>query len=165
MNDIVMEWYVPRYPDKKQLLIKALSLSAAVVFFIDAVFFAAAMLLPAIILGVFYVIWSRSLKYEFEYVYVNGDFTISKIIRKSKRKDVFHTDRVNIEEFVKGRKTGGGTFSGAGAGSAARLKDFTSGAREERVYSMRVGGSWIYIEPSEEFLSEMGKYYNIRAGV
>lgn len=52
MRDVVFEWYVPYFPDKRKMLIKAVMISAALVFFIDAVFFAAGMLIPSVILAV-----------------------------------------------------------------------------------------------------------------
>ena len=148
MRDVVFEWYVPYVLSRKQQLAKAVMISAALVFFVDAVFFAAAMLFPSLILAVTVFFLARSWRYEYEYVYVNGDFTISKIIRKEKRKDVFHTDRVDVEAFVKGKRT-----DGKAAG------DFTSGRPNREVYSMKVEGSWIYLEPCPEFVEEMEKYY------
>ena len=81
MRDVVFEWYVPYILNRRQQLVKALMVSAALVFFVDAVFFAAAMLIPSVILAVTGFFLFRSWRYEYEYVYVNGDFTISKIIR------------------------------------------------------------------------------------
>ena len=42
MKDIVFEWYVPYIPDRKKQLLKAVIISAALVSFVDALFFAAA---------------------------------------------------------------------------------------------------------------------------
>ena len=151
MRDIVFEWYVPHMPDKKERLAKALAVSTAIVFFIDAVFFMAIMLIPALILGAAGFFLSRSWNYEYEYVYVNGDFTISKILHKSQRKDVFHADRTDFEEIVPGRKTS----------EAAGIRDFSSGFPDRPVYSIRVKGSWICIEAEEGFINEMKKYYPI----
>ena len=148
MRDVVIEWYLPHVLSPKQMLIKAVMFSAVLVFFVDAVFFMSIMLLPALVLAVIGFFLFRSWRYEYEYVYVNGDFTISKIIRKEKRKDVFHTDRVDVEAFVKGKRT-----DGKAAG------DFTSGRPNREVYSMKVKGSWIYLEPCPEFVEEMEKYY------
>ena len=146
MRDVVIEWYLPHVLSPKQMLIKAVMVSAVLVFFVDAVFFMSIMLLPALVLAVIGFFLFRSWRYEYEYVYVNGDFTISKIIRKEKRKDVFHTDRVDVEAFVKGKRT-----DGKAAG------DFTSGRPNREVYSMKVKGSWIYLEPCPEFVEEMEK--------
>ena len=143
MRDVVIEWYLPHVLSPKQMLIKAVMVSAVLVFFVDAVFFMSIMLLPALVLAVIGFFLFRSWRYEYEYVYVNGDF-----IRKEKRKDVFHTDRVDVEAFVKGKRT-----DGKAAG------DFTSGRPNREVYSMKVKGSWIYLEPCPEFVEEMEKYY------
>ena len=148
MRDVVIEWYLPHVLSPKQMLIKAVMVSAVLVFFVDAVFFMSIMLLPALVLAVIGFFLFRSWRYEYEYVYVNGDFTISKIIRKEKRKDVFHTDRVDVEAFVKGKRT-----DGKAAG------DSTAGRPNREVYSMKVKGSWIYLEPWPEFVEEMEKYY------
>ena len=148
MKDVVIEWYIPYVISKRQMLIKAVMVSAALVFFIDALVFMAVMLLPSLIIGVTGFFLFRSWRYEYEYVYVNGDFTISKIIRKEKRKDVFHADRVDMEAFVRGRRKGGRTAG-----------DFTSRREGREVYSMKVKGAWIYIEPRPEFVEEMSKYY------
>ena len=77
MSDVVFEWYVPYILSRKQQLVKALMVSAALVFFVDAVFFLALMLIPSVILAVTGFFLFRSWRYEYEYVYVNGDFTIS----------------------------------------------------------------------------------------
>ena len=100
----MIEWYLPHVLSPKQMPIKAVMVSAVLVFFVDAVFFMSIMLLPALVLAAIGFFLFRSWRYEYEYVYVNGDFTISKIIRKEKRKDVFHTDRVDVEAFVKGKR-------------------------------------------------------------
>lgn len=150
MRDVVFEWYVPYIPDKKKQLIKALTISAAIVFFIDAVFFAAAMLFPAIVLAVAGFFVFRSWKYEYEYVYVNGDFTVSKIIRKAKRKDVYHVFRVDMEEFTVGRAPANGM----------QVVDLTSNRPNASVYTIRAKGQVVYIEPTEDFVDEMKKYYH-----
>ena len=52
MKDVVIEWYIPYVISKRQMLIKAVMVSAALVFFIDALVFMAVMLLPSLIIGV-----------------------------------------------------------------------------------------------------------------
>lgn len=151
MRDVVFEWYVPHVLSKKERLAKALTVSAAAVFFIDAVLFMAAMLFPAAALALAGFILSRRWNYEYEYVYVNGDFTISKILHKSRRKDVCHMDRTDFEELIPGRAAPGGT----------PVKDFTSGLPDKPVYTIRTRGGLICIEAEEGFISEMKKYYPI----
>jgi hypothetical protein len=149
MRDVVLEWYIPYFPDRKKQLIKAVMISATFVCFFDAIFFAAAMIYPGIILAVVDFFLFRSWKYEYEYVYVNGEFDISKIIRNAKRKDVYRVDRLDIEEYIPGRAA----FSGK------TTKDFTSGRPGASVYTIMAKGEAVYIEPSEEFTEEMNRHY------
>lgn len=151
MKDVVFEWYVPYIPSKKQMLIKAVIVSAVPVFLFDAFVFAPGMLYLALILAVVGFFLFRSWKFEYEYVYVNGDFTISKIIRKSKRKDVYQTERLRIDDLVKGRA--------AAPEKNKAVKDFTSGRNGAPVYTLKTAEHLVYIEPCDEFLNEMKKYY------
>ena len=89
---------------------------------------------------------------EYEYVYVNGDFTISKIIRKAKRKDVYHASRTEFEEIIPGRITGQGR----------QVRDFTSGRQNAPAYTVRCRGELIWVECDPGFISEMKKYYPIQ---
>ena len=149
MKDVVFEWYVPYIPDKKKQLLKAVMISATLVSFFDALFFAAAMVFVTMVLAVTGFFLFRSWRYEYEYVYVNGEFDISKIIRKCKRKDVYHVDRPDITGFVPGRVPAQGKHG----------KDFTSGRANAQVYTLYAKGEVVYVEPSEEFVEEMKKYY------
>ena len=151
MRDVVFEWYVPYVLSKKQRLAKAVMVSAAAVFFADAVLFMAAMLIPAMALGAGAFFLSRRWDYEYEYVYVNGDFTISRILHRSRRKDVYHADRTDFEEIVPGRAAFGGI----------RARDFTSGLPGRPEYTIRARGEQILIEADEGFIREMKKYYPI----
>ena len=152
MRDVVFEWYVPYVLSRKQQLVKAVMVSAALVFFVAAVVFAAAMLFPSVILAVTVFFLARSWRYEYEYVYVNGDFTISKIIRKAKRKDVYHASRTEFEEIIPGRITGQGR----------QVRDFTSGRQNAPAYTVRCRGELIWVECDPGFISEMKKYYPIQ---
>ena len=131
MNDVVLEWIIPYVMPAKKRLLKAVLVSLLIVLLADAVLFYAFLLLPAIVLGIVEFFLFRSWKLEYEYVYVNGDFTISKIIRKEKRKDVFH---------------------------GCRVSDFSSGWEKADVYTLRTGNRLVYIEPNEEFLQDLRLY-------
>ena len=154
MNDIAFEWLVPYFLNGKQRLIKAVMVSAVIVFLFDDVFFASGMLIAAAVLAVFGFFLFRSWKYEYEYEYVNGDLTVSKIIRKEKRKEVYRIDRREIEDFKNERISEPG----------CKFLDFTSGRPGAPVCTIRAKGSLVYVEPSGEFLREMEKYYRM-AGV
>ena len=151
MNDTVFEWYAKYVPSGKQQLGKALLWSAAIVFLADAVLFYAFMLLPAVLAGAGAILFAGSLDYEYEYVYVNGDFTISKIIRRAKRKDVFRAQRTEIEEMVPGRRAG------------EKGADSRCGQKSGAVYTLRDRGAWIASEADPGFVEEMRRQIQIRA--
>ena len=148
MNDVVLEWIIPYVMPAKKRLLKAVLVSLLIVLLADAVLFYAFLLLPAIVLGIVEFFLFRSWKLEYEYVYVNGDFTISKIIRKEKRKDVFHCDRKDIQYVREGKLTEDGY----------RVSDFSSGWEKADVYTLRTGNRLVYIEPNEEFLQDLRLY-------
>ena len=148
MNDVVLEWIIPYVMPAKKRLLKAVLVSLLIVLLADTVLFYAFLLLPAIVLGIVEFFLFRSWKLEYEYVYVNGDFTISKIIRKEKRKDVFHCDRKDIQYVREGKLTEDG----------CRVSDFSSGWEKADVYTLRTGNRLVYIEPNEEFLQDLRLY-------
>lgn len=148
MRDVVFEWYVPYVPDGRKRLLRVIILSAAVISFLEAVLFlAGGMLLVTAVLTLAGFFLLRSWDYEYEYVYVNGDFTVSKIIRKAKRKDIYHIHRTGIEAFSEGRAAGG-----------QRGKDLTSGRPDASVYTLKAGGDTVYIEAPDAFAEEIRKY-------
>lgn len=117
MNDVVLEWIIPYVMPAKKRFLKAVLVSLLIVLLADAVLFYAFLILPAIALGITEFFLFRSWKLEYEYVYVNGDFTISRIIRKEKRKDVFHCDRKDIQYVREGKLKEDG----------CQVSDFSSG--------------------------------------
>ena len=150
MRDVVLEWCIPYVMPGGKRLLKAVLLASMAVLCVDTILYPI-LFLPVLAFLVVGILLLRSWKYEYEYVYVNGDFTISKIIRKAKRKDVYHTTRLDMEDFVRGR---------AGQTEGNRIKDFTSGRPNALVYTIKAKGEYVYIEPSEEFVDEMKKYYS-----
>lgn len=149
MRDVVFEWCVPHVLSRKQQLLKAVITSAVIVFFIDAFFFAAIMLIPTIILAVVGFFLFRSWKIEYEYEYVNGDLTVSKIIRKEKRKELFRGTRTEIEEMERGRRIQTGRT----------VRDYTSNRMNAPVISLLTRGELLYVEPNAQFEEEMKRYY------
>ena len=152
MGDVVLEWVTPYILTQKRRLIKAITLSAAVVFTIDAILFMPIFWFIVIPIWLVEFFVFRNWKYEYEYVYVNGDFEISKIIRKCKRKLAFHGDRKDMEYIVKGRQEETGMTA----------VDYTSGVPGAPVYTMKINGQLIYFEPTQEFIDEMKNYRKVK---
>ena len=144
MKDVVLEWCIPYVMPKGKRLLKAVLMAAMAVLVVDTIIFPL-LFLPVLAFVIFGVLLLRSWRYEFECAYVNGDFEVSKIIRKEKRKDLYHCERKNMEYVAEGRKSVTG----------CKVRDFTSGWENARVYTLKAGNDLVYLEPNEEFLEEM----------
>ena len=144
MRDVVLEWCIPYVMPGGKRLLKAVLLASMAVLCVDTILYPI-LFLPVLAFLVVGILLLRSWKYEYEYVYVNGDFQISKIIRKEKRKDVYHFDRKEIEYVAEGKRRLTG----------CRSHDFTSGWEKARVYTIKLGSGLVYLEPNDEFLEEM----------
>lgn len=144
MKDVVLEWFIPYVMPKGKRLLKAVLMAAMVVLVVDTIIYPV-LFLPVLAFVVIGILLLRSWRYEYEYVYVNGDFEVSKIIRKEKRKDLYRCDRKDMEYVTEGRKNVAG----------CKVHDFTSGWEKGRVYTIKVGNDLIYMEPNDEFLEEM----------
>ncbi|MCQ4021487.1 MULTISPECIES: DUF6106 family protein [unclassified Ruminococcus] len=106
--DTMVEQVVKKKKDKKDLLIKIITISALIL-----IPFTCFMLAPIInfyfimigfflLLGGIYVAWFifSNLKVEYEYSFVSGSMTISKIMSKRKRKNIICFETSKIEELI-----------------------------------------------------------------
>ena len=144
MKDVGLEWCIPYVMPRGKRLLKAVMLAAMAVLVVDTIIYPL-LFLPVLAFVIVGVLLLRSWRYEYEYVYVNGDFEVSKIIRKEKRKDLYRCERKDMEYVTEGRKSAAG----------CKVRDFTSGWEKAKVYTLKVGNDLIYLEPNEEFLEEM----------
>lgn len=94
MNDFYTEQLVKKQPDMKDLATKIGLVALFVVSVLIVFMFPLGLLLPVIVI-VFDVIMFRRLNVEYEYLYVNGDLDIDKIMNRSKRKKLF---TMNVSE-------------------------------------------------------------------
>lgn len=152
MNDIVLEWVIPHFLSAKQKIMKIVLLLAFISLAAFAILSNALFTVPAILLGVVIFFLFRSWKLEYEYSYVNGDLTISKIICKASRKDVFQCDLNDIQWVQKGRISSG----------SSKTRDFTSGLEDASVYTIKTEDHTVYIEPNEPFLKQMSFYRKLK---
>ena len=88
MNDYYTEQMVKKQTDMKDMLIKAVLIAATLVSFLAILMFPGILILPVIMIALDVFIFGR-LKVEYEYLFVNGDLDIDKIMNKAKRKKVF----------------------------------------------------------------------------
>ncbi len=97
---------------------------------------------------------------EFEYSYFDGELRFSKIINKSRRKQIgnYHMDETNLIA-----PTGDRSVYNHENNSTYKVRNLTSGDPEAKVYVMVAKGEkgmeLIKFEPDEEFLTEICKKY------
>ena len=96
MSDYYTEHLVKQKPTVKTYAIKAALIAVTVCTFLVMFFIPFGFLIPVIMIFVD-VFMFRRLDLEFEYLYVNGDLDIDKIMAKQSRKRVFSTNVKDIE--------------------------------------------------------------------
>lgn len=96
MNDFYTEQLIKKQPDMKDLAIKVGLVALFIISVLVVFLFPLGLLLPVIVI-VFDVIMFRRLNVEYEYLYVNGDLDIDKIMNRSKRKKMFTMNVADLE--------------------------------------------------------------------
>ncbi len=96
MNDFYTEQLVKKQTDMKDILIKAILVSATIVSFLILLMYPTGLLLPILMIG-FDVFMFRRLNVEYEYLFLNGDLDIDKIMNKAKRKKLFNANVSDME--------------------------------------------------------------------
>ena len=96
MNDFYTEQLVKRQTTAKDVAVKAFLVALAIVSVLAVFLFPLAILVPVVAI-IIVVALMRRMNVEYEYLYVNGDLDIDKIINRSKRKRVFSTPISNME--------------------------------------------------------------------
>ena len=89
MNDFYTEQLVKKQTDMKDILIKAILVSATIVSFLIILMYPIGLILP-ILMIVLDVFMFRRLNVEYEYLFLNGEVDIDKIMNKAKRKKMFN---------------------------------------------------------------------------
>lgn len=145
MRDVAFEWSIPYVLSRKQKCFRVLLIAETIIFLFNSIFLVTEMIIAAIALAVISYFLFRSWKIEYEYEYVNGDLTISKIIRKEDRKELCRVNPEEMEELLEGKHTENGK----------RVRDFTSNRPDVPVYTLKTKNDMIFMEPNTDFLQEM----------
>ncbi len=98
--------------------------------------------------GIYFLI--RRWDLEYEYIYQNGELVIDKIMSKAARKRVCTIDVQSMELMFKGTD-----HPEARPFREFKVKNFTTGCHDDRVYTIVVGGSQnvkVLFEPNEEIV-------------
>ncbi|QDW73741.1 hypothetical protein FND36_06650 [Lachnospiraceae bacterium KGMB03038] len=131
MSDYYTEQLIKKQTTMKDICIKALLVSLAIVSVLVIFLFPLGIIVPvAVIAGVVFLF--RRLDVEYEYLYVNGDLDIDKIMHKAKRKRIFSMNVNDLE-----------VLAPADSGDLrqyqrAKTYDYTSGSGQGRIYALVV---------------------------
>lgn len=146
MNDFYTEQLVKKQTDMKDILIKAILVSATIVSFVIILMYPIGLILP-IIMIVIDVFMFRRLNVEYEYLFLNGDLDIDKIMNKSKRKKMFNANVSDMELLAPVDAAELNQYRNA------RTLDFSSRTGQAKVYALVLSGQGetrkVIFEPNE----------------
>lgn len=152
MSDYYTEQLVKQKTKMSSIVAKAALIAVTAVSVFVALMFPLAMILP-VIMVVVDVLMFRRFDLEFEYLYVNGDLDIDKIMAKQKRKRVFETNVRNLEVIA---PTGSIELQQY---QRTKTYDFSSGREGAKTYEMVTTSQGqtvkIIFEPNQTILEGM----------
>jgi len=96
MGDFYTEQLVKKQTTMKDVFIKAFLVAIGIVSVLVLFMFPVAIIVPIVVIAAV-VFLIRRLDVEYEYLYVNGDLDIDKIMHKAKRKRVYSANIANME--------------------------------------------------------------------
>ena len=146
MSDFYTEQLVKKRPDMKDLAIKVGLILITVIAFLIVLVFPIGIILPilAIVLD---VIMFRRLNVEYEYLYVNGDLDVDKIMSRAKRKRMFSMNVSEMELLAPADAPELRQYQNA------RTLDFSSGTGQAKLYTLVVADHGelkkVIFEPNE----------------
>lgn len=96
MGDFYTEQLIKKHTDAKDMGIKIALIAATAVCFVAAFFLPFLIILPVLAI-VGDVIMFRRLDVEYEYIFINGDLDIDKVMHKEKRKNLLSVNVKDLE--------------------------------------------------------------------
>lgn len=149
MGDFYTEQMVKKQTNMKDIAIKAVLVAVTIVSFLVLLMFPFGIIAPVVMI-VLDVIMFQRLNVEYEYLFVNGDLDIDKIMNKARRKKVFSMNVADMEVLAPADSAELRQYQNA------RTYDFTSGTGQAKVYALVVAGQGelkkVIFEPNEEIL-------------
>ena len=146
MGDYYTEQLVKKKPDMKDMMTKAILIAVTIVSILAVLYYPIIILVPVLLIGLDIFMFHR-LKVEYEYLYVNGDLDIDKIMNKSKRKRVFSMNVSDLEMLAPADAVELRQYQNA------KVYDYSSGTGQARVYALITANQGevkkILFEPNE----------------
>ena len=156
MSDLYTEEIVKKEKTAKDTLIKVLLIAGTVVSVLSLMVFGwlSIVLIIAFAVADYFIMPTLSLEYE--YLYVNGEIDIDKIMSKQKRKRVFSGDVASLELLAPSQSH---ELDHYRTRNDIKKNDFSSGKKDARTYTMILkkdqGMEMVVFEPSEVMLKDM----------
>ena len=139
MSDLYIELLVKKKKTSTDTLLKALMIGVTVIFVLGGILFNPIILIPAIVMGVVDYFKLPALDLEYEYLYVNGELDIDKIMSKQPR------NSHELDSF-RNRKD-------------LKVHDYSSMEENAKTFGMVINGEkgmeLIYFDPNEAILKDM----------
>lgn len=134
MSDFYTEQLIKKQTGMKDMVIKAVLVAAAIVSVLTVFIMPMGLFVPIIVIALVWFLISR-LNVEYEYLYVNGDLDIDKIMNKSKRKRVFSANVDAMELLAPLDSPRLDQFQNA------RVLNLSSGSQDVRLYALIVSNN------------------------
>lgn len=157
MNDTYVECLVARKPNPLNILIKAGCIAVCAIFVLASLMFGISVLIFGAIIAGFasaYLVFPM-LDIEYEYLYLDKELTIDKIMSKQKRKKMETLDLLKMELFA---PADGHDFDSY-LSRKVTVKDYSSGFPEHKAYYLAYhdekGEALYKLEPDEALLNVM----------
>lgn len=156
MSDLYIELLVKKKKTSTDTLIKVLLISLTVVAVILGLLMHPIILIVAIALGVLDYFKIPALDLEYEYLYVNGELDIDKIMSKQKRKRVGCYDMKNVEMVAPKNSHELDSYRNM---KDIKIHDYSSMDEQAKTFAMVVKGDkgmeMVYFDPNQEILKDM----------
>ena len=156
MSDLYTEEIVKKEKTGKDTLIKVLLIAGTALSVLSLMILGWVSLILIAVFGVADYFIIPSLDLEFEYLYVNGEIDIDKIMSKQKRKRVFSGDVSSLELLAPSQSH---ELDHYRSRSDIKKNDFSSGKKDARTYTMILkkekGMELVVFEPSDVMLNDM----------
>ncbi len=150
MNETYVEWLVKRKTPAYMKLLRILSIMLAVCFVLLGLLFVPAMIIGIILGIVAYFVYQNS-DLEYEYLYVDKELTVDKVLAKSRRKRVAVFDIGKMEILAPVRSWHLDNYKNR----TDKTVDYSSGEEKQpdpRYVFYYDGRQKVIIEPNEEMI-------------
>lgn len=156
MSDLYIELLVKKKKTSTDTLLKVLMIGATVIFVLGGILFNPIILLLAVVMGVVDYFKLPSLDLEYEYLYVNGELDIDKIMSKQKRKRVGSYDMKKVEIVAPKSSHELDSFRNR---KDIKVHDYSSLEENAKTFGMAINGDkgmeLIYFDPNEAIIKDM----------